>query len=81
MRSMLNPTAQREFAAFHTDYSRMRQTEIPVADAPIRLELWNYHPIAMPDGAVDPFSLWLTLNGNPDDRIQICLEEMMKEIL
>ena len=78
---MLNPSEQRELAAFHTDYSRHRQQEIPVADAPIRLELWNYQPLVMSDGAVDPFSLWLTLKDNQDDRIQICLEEMMKEAL
>ena len=81
MRSMINPGDQREFATFHTDYSRLRQQDIPVNDAPIRLELWNYHPIAMADGGVDPFSLWLTLNENHDDRIQICLDEMMKEVL
>ena len=81
LRSMLNPSAQREFAAFHTDYSRLRQREIPLADAPVRLELWNYRPMAMSDGGVDPFSLWLTLNGNQDARIQICLDEMMKEVL
>ncbi len=81
MRSMLNPSEQRELAAFHTDYSRLRQQEIPVADAPIRLELWNYQPLVMSDGAVDPFSLWLSLKDNHDDRVQICLEEMMKEAL
>ena len=81
MRSMLNPGEQRDFATFHTDYSRLRQLEIPVNDAPIRLELWNYHPLAMKDGGVDPFSLWLTLNKNQDDRVQICLDKMMKEVL
>ena len=81
MRSMLNPGEQREFATFHTDYSRLWQQEIPVNDAPIRLELWNYHPLVMQDGGVDPFSLWLTLNATQDDRVQICLDEMMKEVL
>ena len=81
MRSMLNPPEWRELAAFHTDYSRLRQEEIPLADAPVRLELWNYHPLAMSDGGVDPFSLWLTLKDDRDDRVQICLDEMMKEFL
>jgi len=81
MRSMLNPPEWRELAAFHTDYSGLPQEEIPLADAPVRLELWNYHPLVMADGGVDPFSLWLTLKGGSDDRIQICLDEMMKEVL
>ncbi len=81
MRSALNPPAWRELAAFHTDYSRLRQREIPIADAPVRLELWNYRPLVMSDGGVDPFSLWLTLKGEQDDRIQICLDDMMKEVL
>ena len=81
MRSMLNPPEWRELAAFHTDYSRLRQGEMPVADAPVRLELWNYRPVAMPDGGVDPFSLWLTLKDEQDERVQICLDEMMKEVL
>ncbi len=81
MRSMLNPPEWREVAAFHTDYSRLRQGEIPLADAPVRLELWNYHPQAVSDGGVDPFSLWLALKDEKDDRVQICLDEMMKAIL
>ncbi len=80
MRSMLNPPECREFATFHTDYSRLRQEEIPIADAPVRLELWNYHPLVMSDGGVDPFSLWLTLKGDKDERVQICLDQMMKEV-
>ncbi len=81
MRSMLNPPEWRELAAFHTDYSRLRQGEVPVADAPVRLELWNYRPIVMLDGGIDPFSLWLTLKDEQDDRVQSCLDEMMREVL
>ncbi len=81
MRSMLNPPEWREVAAFHTDYSRLRQAEIPLADAPVRLELWNYPPFAISDGGVDPFSLWLALKDDKDDRVQLCLDEMMKEVL
>lgn len=80
-RSMLNPPDWRELAAFHTDYTHLRQKEIPTEDAPLRLELWNYRPITMPDGAVDPFSLWLTLKDEQNERVQICLDEMMKGII
>jgi len=81
MRSTLNPPEWRELAAFHTDYSRLKPKEIPVAEAPLRLELWNYHPLVMPDGGVDPFSLWLVLQNEHDERVQMCLEEMMKDVL
>ena len=80
LRSALNPSEQREVAAFHTDYSRLRQREIPVADAPVKLELWRYRPIVMADGAVDPFSLYLTLKDHGDERVQKCLDEMMEAL-
>ncbi len=80
-RSSLNPPEWREVAIFHTDYSRNRQREIPAQDAPVRLELWNYPPLPMPDGGVDPFSLWLTLKAKQNERLQLCLEEMMGRVL
>lgn len=77
LRGMLAPPAQREIAVFHTDGARLPALAAPLAEAPIIAELWDYRPTLMPDGGVDPFSLWLTLAGSPDERVQGCLEEML----
>jgi DNA-binding transcriptional ArsR family regulator len=40
-------------------------------------ELWNYGPRLVPDiTTVDPLSLTLSLQDDPDDRIQLALEEL-----
>ena len=45
------------------------------------LELWNYAPAVIGGDGIDPFSLYLTLKDDPDDRVQIALETMLKEFL
>ncbi len=53
--------------------------EYPRVDA-IELQVWNYDPIALDKGDyVDPLSLYLGLQDDPDDRTQICLDEMLGE--
>lgn len=60
----------------------------------LELELWKYDPVLLirgdpisgrhPEqagyGCVDPYSLYLTLRDNPDERIAMSLDEMMKSI-
>ena len=42
-------------------------------------ELWHYSPALVPGSdTVDPFSLTLSLQGNPDERIQLALDELTK---
>lgn len=51
-------------------------------DAEIELEIWQYDPILFArDNIVDPFSLYLSLNENQDERIESALEEMMEKII
>lgn len=64
-----------------------------VPDA-LELELWKYNPIlltarysgnnAHPDPnretSVDPYSLYLSLRGHPDERVAIALDEMMENV-
>jgi len=43
------------------------------------LELWRYDPERLAEqGCVDCFSLWLSLQGSMDERIEMALEEMME---
>ena len=47
-----------------------------------RLEVWNYDPALLAkDEYVDPFSLYLIFQDNPDERVQIALEDMMENVL
>ncbi|MCH5263702.1 MAG: hypothetical protein J1F42_12380 [Lachnospiraceae bacterium] len=51
----------------------------PYAEAAI--EVWKYDPKLLSDtGTADKFSLYLLLRDNPDDRVQIELENMINEI-
>ncbi len=81
LRSMLSPLEQREFAVRLRDFNAIGKTEtVNSRYAPFLLQLWSYVPCAMGDGAVDPYSLCLSLEGNSDDRVQIGLDEMMRSL-
>lgn len=48
----------------------------------VRLEIWSYDPAVLTgDDFVDPFSLYLSSVYDPDERIQIELENMINRIL
>ena len=58
--------------------------ECPSADDTLfDLEIWNYNPdlfLSNKSHAVDPFSLYLSLISNVDERIESALSEMMEKI-
>lgn len=46
-----------------------------------KVEVWNYHPqLITGQNVVDPLSLYLSLKDEPDERIQIALENMLETI-
>jgi len=48
----------------------------------VRLEIWSYDPTVLSrDDFIDPLSLYLSYKDNPDERIQIELENMINRIL
>ncbi|HTA75954.1 MAG TPA: hypothetical protein VK791_02215 [bacterium] len=50
-------------------------------DQKTRLEIWSYDPkIFSKEGWVDPFSLYLALRGDQDERVEQALEEMMEKV-
>lgn len=52
-------------------------------DAPFDLEIWHYNPelfLSTKSHIVDPFSLYLSLESNTDERIESALSEMMEKI-
>lgn len=43
-------------------------------------QLWSYNPTLLPsDNTVDPLSLTLSLQDNPDERVQLALDELKKQ--
>lgn len=84
MQSMLAPPDERCYAVSSTDWSRMKGSvsHIPQpAPGLAQLQIWTYKPdIVRNSKLVDTLSLWASLKDVPDDRVQISLDEMMKEL-
>jgi DNA-binding MarR family transcriptional regulator len=50
-------------------------------DGCILLQCWSYDPIQLAKGPyVDPPSLYLSLRSDPDERIQMCLKELLEKM-
>ncbi len=44
-------------------------------------QLWSHNPALLDGtGAVDPLSLTLSLQDNPDERIQLALDELKEQL-
>jgi len=56
--------------------------EVPQNHAACCIQFWSYEPPRsnIPHGTVDPFSLYLSLKDDHDERIQMCLDEMMENV-
>lgn len=52
-------------------------------ESDMELEIWSYDPIKLSAGkeVVDPFSLYLSMKDDPDERVQMQLELMLEEYL
>lgn len=49
--------------------------------AACKLEIWSYPPgLFAKDGVVDRFSLYLSMQANEDERVELALEEMMEQV-
>lgn len=50
-------------------------------DATIVVEAWAYAPKILSEGpSVDPLSLYLTMKDDPDERVQMAIEQIVKEL-
>ena len=56
--------------------------EVPQNHAVCCIQFWSYEPPCnnIANGTVDPFSLYLSLKDDHDERIQMCLDEMMEKV-
>ncbi|RJP38499.1 MAG: transcriptional regulator [Desulfobacteraceae bacterium] len=83
--SMLAPPREPIFALGRRDWKHLtgKVEQIPVEDAgTCRIQLWRYNPaLFIQNSRVDHFSLYLSLQDETDERIEMALEEMMEKIL
>jgi len=83
--SMLSEPGHTTVAASKENWELLRTQqgyrEYPVAEpGAYEVEIWNYDPGRYAkDGFVDPFSLYLSLHGTNDERIESALEEMLEK--
>lgn len=51
-------------------------------DAPFEVEVWRYDPRLLTDGkTVDPFSLFLSMEGTQDERVEAALKQLLNKAL
>lgn len=84
--SVLAGPANPVFAMSIGDWKKFRERndvmELPVAEPDAcRIELWTYAPgLFAENGVADRFSLYLSLRGTDDERVESALEEMMEQV-
>ena len=78
--SMLNDESRRCYAINKTKFKELKiQTDKLYGENTV--QIWRYDPCVLSEnGKVDKLSLYLSLRDNSDERIQIELENMIKEI-
>lgn len=84
--SMLSQPPYPEYAVSRDAWKAMQKRgakEIPVEEpGTCLLQVWCYDPCVLQvDGLTDPFSLYLSLQNDTDERIQMALDEMMEQFL
>ena len=76
--SALNEDAPTCFAMPLKGFRSLGIEELSPVSAPCKLQLWHYPPTALGGGAIDPASLYLSLQNEPDDRVQIELDKLQE---
>ena len=76
--SSLNEDEPSCFALPMKGYKALGVEELSADSAPCQLQLWHYRPTAICNDSVDPVSLFLTLQNESDDRVQIELEKLQE---
>lgn len=70
------------YAVKKENFKHREQTLLAAEPNGAMVQLWSYDPVVLAKGRIaDPFSVWLTLQDHPDERVQIGLEEMVEAVL
>jgi len=76
----LNAKSWEAFRKTHVQEELPFKNEREVEDADAEIEVWSYDPnLFAKDGFVDPLSLYVSLRGIDDPRVEIALEELMEK--
>ena len=76
--SALNKDTPSCFAMPAKGFRALDIEELSPASAPCKLQLWHYQPTALGGEAIDPASLFLSLQNESDDRVQIELDKIQE---
>ncbi|MDD2970842.1 MAG: hypothetical protein PHE02_01755 [Lachnospiraceae bacterium] len=84
MKTELNPPNIEEMAIYKgaeiIDQLEIMDSRYEEHSKCVKLQLWKYDPAYFAkDGIVDPISLTCTFKDNRDERIEMCLEELLEE--
>ena len=80
--SNLSGDTQPVFAVGKESFKSVRELNQVSKYGETILEVWNYDPLLLEkEGIADPFSLYLSLKDQDDERVQIALDEMMEAVL
>jgi len=84
--SMLSGDEYKSYALSSLTYKQFKREHKIIGEnerfGNMKLEIWAYDPIILSkDYLVDPFSLYLSLKDDPDERVHISLNEMMSKTL
>jgi hypothetical protein len=85
--SDLNPSNQVFYAIEKDDFYRLKKNNDLVNPNPIEgeyaLEIWKYKPVNFVSDmtVVDPLSLFLSMQNNNDERIELALDQMLKRYI
>ena len=80
--TMLSPSRLMTYAVYAKKFSKERVTnELLDPDEQIRVELWDYDPsLFSEENIADRLSIALSFEGNPDERIEGAVEEMLEGV-
>ena len=68
--SNLAPDNQKTVAVYDSDFKSLRFEGLNDFDGFIEVQVWKYPPIVLGNGVVDKLSLYLSLEGNKDPRVE-----------
>ena len=66
----LAPDSQKTVAVYDSDFKSLRFEGLNDFDGFIEVQVWKYPPIVLGNGIVDKLSLYLSLEGNKDPRVE-----------
>ena len=78
--SNLAPDNQKTVAVYDSDFKSLRFEGLNDFDGFIEVQVWKYPPIVLGNGLVDKLSLYLSLEGNKDPRVEKENNNMFEDV-